>query len=385
MKESKFTNPLGAPSAITGAACGLALLFVGPSALAQDGINNDCGAVVECDGLGEIFDTSDTDMFGPDFIRNGDQIVLSVDEFDEDAVAAFHGVPVADIDLLKAELTIGLEISEWTVSVTDVLAQNGCDFDWNWSVSLMLNANGQVGTPSLSTPPLAFDIDVGNIAMGDEYHWDYFVDVPNGDPTASECWADTETTGDWIGNGQIDFTVDALSLLQLNGCSNALRPTSLLAAADIEVVYTYCVEEEAECFLVVGSGRGRDFVQPENYPFATQVSNVYETHEVLTTDIPEFEILPPGHSTYGTGPGIFGNIGLARSSYRTFAVEVLMYNPEVYTSQPEHHSNGLFVYIDHYGNVASIPFGDGTMSVWSQVIVAPDGKRYVKFPFTMPQ
>jgi len=383
--ERKFTNRLGAPSAITGVACGLALFLVGSSALAQDGTNNDCGVDVECDGAGEIFEEDDSDTFGPEEIENRDQIVLSVDEFDVAAVAAFHGVPEADIDLLKAELSLGMEITEWTVGVTDVSAQSGCNFDWNWSVSLMLNPNAQVGTPSLATPPLAFDIDVGHIAMGAEYAWDFFVDGGGIEPSASDCYADTTSLDDWTGNGSIDFTVVVASINQLNGCSNAQRPTSLLAAAEVEVVYTYCVEDDAECFLVIGSGRGMDVVQPLNYPFGTQVSNVYDVHEVLTTAIPEFVIPEPGHSSFGNGPGMFGNIGLARSAYRTFAVEVLMYNPEVYPNQPEHHSNGLFVYFDHYGNVASVPFGSGTMSVWAQTGVNAAGKRYVKFPFTIPQ
>jgi|GEM_PF-3162221 len=141
----------------------------------------------------------------------------------------------------------------------------------------------------------------------------------------------------------------------------------------------------AECYLVVGNRPGDAQVTPNQTTLQTQINSVNEIFEVLQSDIPRFPIPEPGHSTYGNGPGPYRQIGLAPSAYRTFVVEVLMFNPEIYPNQPEHHSNGLMVYIDGYGNVASVPYGNGSMSVWAQTGVDAQGGRYVKFPFTLPQ
>jgi|GEM_PF-1613692 len=252
MDNRKFIARYVAPSAIFGVAFGLAITGVSSQAHAQrEGTNNECGADVDCPVAGTIHTTDDDDSFGREEVENGNTFTLSVDEFDRAAIAGTHGVDESDIHLLKAELQLSLTINEWTLGVQDVTAQSGCMFDWDWSLNLKINSNPQVGTLPISTPPLAFDIDVGQINMGDTYDWNA---ETNGDPlnhgnlgnnpTFSDCYAAVTDLEDWFGTGELDFEVEVVSINTLNGCANAERPTTLLASAEVEVIYTYCVGEE---------------------------------------------------------------------------------------------------------------------------------------------
>lgn len=148
---------------------------------------------------------------------------------------------------------------------------------------------------------------------------------------------------------------------------------------------TVTKEWVAECFLAIGDSPGSASFTPAYHTLQTQLNAVDEFYPVLTTSLHEIVLPDRTAPTLGGNGGVFGNVGVVRSAYRTFAVEVLMYNEAIYPNNPEHHSNGLLVAIDSYGNVSTVPYGSGSMSVWAQTGVNSSGKRFVRFPFTMPQ
>lgn len=226
-----------------------------------------------------------------------------------------------------------------------------------------------VGTDHTVTATVADDM--GNPVVGVEVNFE-ITSGPHAGTTDSDI-----TNG--AGQAFFTWTGNATGLDTIVGC--------FIDNNNEEQCDTVTKEWVAECFLVVGDGPGISQFTPTWHTLTTQLNEVQEYYPVLTNDLYEIMIDPPGSSVYGGGGsgGVFGNIGVARSAYRTFAVEVLMYNEEVFPNQPEHNSNGLLVYIDGYGNVATIPYGSGTMSTWAQVGTNSAGKRYVRFPFTMPQ
>jgi len=145
---------------------------------------------------------------------------------------------------------------------------------------------------------------------------------------------------------------------------------------------TVCGETDGnECYLTIGSGPGDASFTPDDVTIQTNLDNVDLHYAVLLNSMPEF-VIP------SVRPAVFGNNGSVRLTQRptrSFAVQVQMYNPEVFPTNPHHHSNGLLVNIDNLGNVNTVSFGSGTMSVWAQTGTNHSGERIVKFPFTMPQ
>jgi hypothetical protein len=140
----------------------------------------------------------------------------------------------------------------------------------------------------------------------------------------------------------------------------------------------------SECFLVVGNGAGNALFTPSYHTLTTQVDQVEAYYPVLLNSIPTFVIPDRGTPTFGGGQ-LFGHVGAVQSSYSTYAVQVIMYNQVVFPDQPEHHTYGLKVYVDGYGNVVTLPYGSGSMSIWAQLGTNGHGQRTIKFPFTMPQ
>ncbi|MFT7667935.1 MAG: hypothetical protein ACI8X5_000621 [Planctomycetota bacterium] len=139
-----------------------------------------------------------------------------------------------------------------------------------------------------------------------------------------------------------------------------------------------------ECFLTIGDSAGSSSFTPDQHTLTSQLNGVNTYYPVLLDSMPEF-IIPGNPGTSISGNGTFGNASVVRSAFRTFAVEVIMYNETVFPTQPEQHSNGLLVYISNSGNVTTVPFGTGTMGVWANVAQNSSGQKVLTFPFTMPQ
>ena len=131
---------------------------------------------------------------------------------------------------------------------------------------------------------------------------------------------------------------------------------------------------QAECLLIIGDGPGAAtyFDDDMDHLFGTQLDGVEDAHAVLLDEIPEF-VLPiqPGrrHVTAAAplGYGAFvatpvGDVPLDQPPTwmldGEFAVQVVMWNPEVFPGQPEQYTAGLYVSIQPDGSVCSPrPYG----------------------------
>ena len=69
-----------------------------------------------------------------------------------------------------------------------------------------------------------------------------------------------------------------------------------------------------------------------------------------------------------------------------FAVQVLMWNPQVFPGQPEQYTAGLYVSIQPDGSVLTAPYGTdlGGMAVWHEIDTNAAGQRVIRFPFSIP-
>lgn len=138
-------------------------------------------------------------------------------------------------------------------------------------------------------------------------------------------------------------------------------------------------ECETECLAVIGKAPGSSSLAALNHVFTVQTNHVTSYHAVLQED-PHEVVLPPLQPLDGiTRPMLF-----ARPVWR-FTVEVVMWNPGAYPSNPEQHSHALLVSVLADGQVITRNFGGGTgMTVRAELGVNAQGQRIVRFPFTIP-
>jgi len=146
--------------------------------------------------------------------------------------------------------------------------------------------------------------------------------------------------------------------------------------------WTLCGETDTnECFLAIGSGPGSASFTPNEITMATQLDAVDRHYAVLQSSMPEF-VIPRVSPTVNFQHGL---ARLVQRPDRRFAVQVLMYNPEVFPWQPFQQSHGLLVNIDATGQVTTASFGQGSMNVWAQTGTNGSGERTLRFPFSLPQ
>jgi len=161
------------------------------------------------------------------------------------------------------------------------------------------------------------------------------------------------------------------------------------------------VMPDEECHLVIGQGPGTSTYFDTSHPFTTQVGpTIEEACPVVLDVIPEF-VLPiqlrggflgwggtkGGDSTFPGGAT--GEVPAEAPSWMfdlSFAVQVLMWNPEVFPQLPEQHSPGLHVMLLPNGGVTSTQYGTdvGGLDVWHELDVNEQGQRVIRFPFSIP-
>ncbi len=132
--------------------------------------------------------------------------------------------------------------------------------------------------------------------------------------------------------------------------------------------------EVAECFLVIGMG-----TEPWNgalfdmggHVFQTQLGTVAAWYPVSTTELVHLPI----PSSNSNGPQV--------ASY-TFTAQVLMYNPEVFPTNPDQWSKPLLVRVGPDGNVASRAQGhsNGIFMV-AETTQDAQGQHWLRFPFSI--
>ena len=111
------------------------------------------------------------------------------------------------------------------------------------------------------------------------------------------------------------------------------------------------------------------------HTWTTQVAGITQSYAVLLDDIPSFLVPSFGSSKIRhANPVPVGE----------FAAQLLLWNPPVFPTNPEQYSHGLDVTMWSDGRVTVQQYGtnDG-LHITMEVYRAPDGKRYVRFPFTI--
>jgi subtilisin-like proprotein convertase family protein len=156
--------------------------------------------------------------------------------------------------------------------------------------------------------------------------------------------------------------------------------------------------EPPECFLVIGNDQGSDPFVGANHEFTTQVEDIEDDYAVLMESIPEF-VLPPLQRGGQQGlAGVFGQLGgegptlidapdsPAWMQDGQFAVQVMMWNPNVFPDLPEQFTAGLMVEVQPNGQVVATPYGDnlGGLLIWHEISVNEAGQRVIRFPFLVP-
>jgi hypothetical protein len=137
-----------------------------------------------------------------------------------------------------------------------------------------------------------------------------------------------------------------------------------------------------ECFAIVGStSTGGTFTSPfaSGHVFGALLQP--RVYRGVTMESPLMIRLPPLNAAHrvwnldGTPGPIAGT--------RMF-VQVVMWNPDVFPANPEQSSVGIEIEIWSDGTYSATPYGtpDG-MNLHSEVLNLPDGRRYLKLPFTI--
>ena len=180
----------------------------------------------------------------------------------------------------------------------------------------------------------------------------------------------------------------------LNISDNAEFDTGTLASWSItasEAGEPAC--EQPECFLVIGDGPGVGTFTGAEHEFSTQVGPVIEdSYAVLMEDIPSF-VLPPvaprgtGASavvSMAGGPAVTGVEPWMADGH--FAVQVVMWNPNVFPWLPEQFTAALDVEILPNGKVKTTHVGEdlGGLELTAKIERLADGTRVISFPFIIP-
>lgn len=180
-----------------------------------------------------------------------------------------------------------------------------------------------------------------------------------------------------------DYTVGIENATGTEGLS---VPGSSVGAGDcVEVNSVDSPCPPPECHLVVGQGQGSDPFTAFGHTWTTQVEGIVEHYPVWLDDIPEFVL--PGFVPNGRGVPtghrqVHGQQAMVPVA--EYHVEVVMWNPQVFPSNPEQNSNGLSVTVWANGDVTAVTYGqrDG-MSISYEVVTQPNGVRTLRFPFSI--
>jgi hypothetical protein len=137
-----------------------------------------------------------------------------------------------------------------------------------------------------------------------------------------------------------------------------------------------------ECYLVFGIGPGSQAFTSAGHTWQTQLSGISNYEPTLMEDLPALQI-PPYPSGSGAPSGIrrLPRAWAQDVPFEQFAVQVLMWNPEVFPSNPEQHSQVLSVVVWTSGLVdTSLSGTRDNIDVFAETLWA-DGAHYLRFPF----
>ena len=267
-----------------------------------------------------------------------------------------------------------------------------------WSEATGVNIVGVLdGGSFFDTSALNAITDAGNCAVG--YQGSNF-----GTPFRATIWTEEgglESLLDWVTNQGIAIPPELAGLgdFALGFASDMTADGRTICgwSGDFLGQFPWRIDlDEAECFLVIGEGPGNDTFNPGLHSWNTSIGGIEDSYVVLMEDIPSF-VIPSFDNvrrryTAGTlGQGTFGGLQVDEDTQvmdwiadGTFAVQVVMWNPEVFPGQPEQFTAGLMVTIAPNGEVSSRPYGDSIgMDIWVETDVNANGDAVIRFPFSI--
>jgi hypothetical protein len=136
-----------------------------------------------------------------------------------------------------------------------------------------------------------------------------------------------------------------------------------------------------ECHLVFAQGMGSETFNQGGHTWNTQLNGVISTYAVWLDDTPQFQI--PPFTNFPVRWGNIRNMAMLDVPFQTYAVQVVMWNPEVFPANPEQYSDVLNVTVWLSGRVDTSYAGtNDNMNVFPEVI-HNCGYNYIRFPFSI--
>jgi hypothetical protein len=128
----------------------------------------------------------------------------------------------------------------------------------------------------------------------------------------------------------------------------------------------------AECHQLFGLHGGNNQYNLFGHVYSTHIGSLTQFFPVTLDDIPNFRV-PHGHSVGGL------------EFYPTpFYVQVVMYNPQMFPTNPEQWSRALRVQPNSDGSISTSYFGQGNgIGIRGRTYTGPNGEPRMEFPFNI--
>lgn len=240
----------------------------------------------------------------------------------------------------------------------------------------------QIGVPVISTFGCPEDNFAGAV-----------LDDEGGDAIEDQCQPDLSSPPNYTPAEALSAFdgEDLAGTWTLNISDNAAADTGSLVSWSMSVSGAGAPTcEPAECFLVIGDGPGTSVFTGADHEFETQVGpEIEDSYAVLMTQIPSFVLPPMTRRGSGASAQVATQGGSALEPWMEdghFAVQVVMWNPNVFPWLPEQFTAALDVEILPNGKVKTSSMGDalGGLTLEAQIDRLPDGTRVISFPFAIP-
>ena len=143
--------------------------------------------------------------------------------------------------------------------------------------------------------------------------------------------------------------------------------------------------EAAECHMLIAEDTGEDIFRfgDNSHAFQTRLRNIYKSYAVLMEALPTMTLNLPEPEGVVAGASKGGVDG--EKPWRTFYVQIVMWNPRVYPGNPEQSTPGMKVQVFADGTVRTSQYGDpdGDMSLALEVRRVSDGLIEMTVPFVV--
>lgn len=186
-----------------------------------------------------------SDSTGPVPLNNT-QFQMLVPEFDRTFFASLHAVVPDDIQLVRVEFRVDLDILEVEVRLDNEDTGSPCQVDWSHQSFLSVLANPALSTAEVTTMlPLNDQVILppGDGVPPPPYQYSYLHSANGGPTLFAECQVFEGPTLDagWLGNGSAAFDLIVQSIFNASGCPNFSSLFQATGEGAVTVNYFYCV------------------------------------------------------------------------------------------------------------------------------------------------